>query len=87
MGASVSEPVAEAVRLVHQSGLPNETNAMFTNVKGDREQVIALIKACEMKVAEATPRVSVVTKIDHPRGVAGALQNKVEAVEERRLGR
>ena len=33
VGVSVSEPVAEAVRLVRQSGLPNETNAMFTNVR------------------------------------------------------
>lgn len=85
-GVSVSEPVAEAVRLVRQSGLPNETNAMFTNVEGDWDQVMALIKAC-VKVAEATPRVSVVIKIDHRPGVAGALQNKVEAVEERLRGR
>ena len=33
-GESVSESVAEAVRLVRQSGLPNETNAMFSNVEG-----------------------------------------------------
>jgi uncharacterized protein (TIGR00106 family) len=87
VGVSVSEPVAEAVRLVRQSGLPNETNAMFTNVEGDWDQVMALIKACVMKVAEAAPRVSVVIKIDHRPGVAGALQSKVEAVEERLRGR
>src|SRR5580700_3190974 len=28
VGPSVSEPVAEAVRLVRSSGLPNQTNAM-----------------------------------------------------------
>jgi uncharacterized protein (TIGR00106 family) len=84
---SVSEPVAEAVRLVRQSGLPNETNAMFTNVEGDWDQVMALIKACVMKVAEATPRVSVVIKIDYRPGVTDALENKVEAVEKRLRGR
>jgi len=31
---SVSATVAEAVRAVRESGLPNETNAMFTNVEG-----------------------------------------------------
>ena len=87
VGVSVSEPVAEAVRLVRQSGLTNETNAMFTNVEGDWDQVMALIKACVMKVAEATPRVSVVIKIDYRPGVTDALQNKVEAVEERLRGR
>ena len=31
---SVAEAVAAAVRVVRESGLPNETNAMFTNVEG-----------------------------------------------------
>jgi uncharacterized protein (TIGR00106 family) len=81
-GASVSGPVAEAVRLVRSSGLPNETNAMFTNVEGGWDEVMALIKACVDKVSEASPRVSVVIKIDHRPGVTGAMQHKVDAVEE-----
>ena len=32
----VSAAVAEAVRVVRESGLPCETNAMFTNIEGDR---------------------------------------------------
>ncbi|TIC83863.1 hypothetical protein E8D34_14970 [Nocardioides sp. GY 10113] len=32
---SVAEAVAAAVRVVRESGLPNETNAMFTNVEGE----------------------------------------------------
>jgi thiamine-binding protein len=32
---SVGEAVAEAVRVVRESGLPHETNAMFTNVEGE----------------------------------------------------
>ena len=31
---SVSEAVAAAVRVVRESGLPHETNAMFTNIEG-----------------------------------------------------
>lgn len=30
----VSEAVAAAVWVVRESGLPNETNAMFTNIEG-----------------------------------------------------
>src|ERR1700693_2960208 len=81
--ASVSEPVADAVRLVRESGLPNETNAMFTNVEGDWDEVMALIKACVMTVAETAPRVSVVIKIDHRPGARNALTHKTEAIEER----
>jgi uncharacterized protein (TIGR00106 family) len=83
VGDSVGAPVAEAVRLVRESGLPNETNAMFTNVEGEWDEVMALIKACVMKVAEAAPRVSVVIKLDHRPGTAGAITQKVRAIEER----
>jgi uncharacterized protein YqgV (UPF0045/DUF77 family) len=31
-GGGVSEIVAEAVRVVRESGLPNRTDAMFTNI-------------------------------------------------------
>jgi uncharacterized protein (TIGR00106 family) len=81
-GDSVSEEVSEAVRLVRASGLPNETNAMFTNVEGDWDEVMSLIKACVAKVAEAAPRVSVVIKLDYRPGVTNALTTKVEAVEK-----
>jgi len=87
IGDSVSEPVAEAVRLVRESGLANETNAMFTNVEGDWDEVLTLIKSCVMSVAEVAPRVSVVIKIDHRPGVADALRSKVDAIEERLAGR
>jgi uncharacterized protein (TIGR00106 family) len=81
IGTSVSDPVAEAVRLVRESRLPNETNAMFTNVEGDWDEVMALVKQCVMSVAEAAPRVSVVLKIDHRPGVSDALRGKVDAIE------
>ncbi|HEY3673642.1 MAG TPA: MTH1187 family thiamine-binding protein [Acidimicrobiia bacterium] len=86
VGDSVSGSVADAVRLVRDSGLANETNAMFTNIEGEWDEVMALIKACVMKVSEAAPRVSVVIKIDHRPGVSDGLHSKVEAVEERLRG-
>ena len=82
VGVSVSGAVADAVRIVRQSGLPNETNAMFTNVEGDWDDVLAVVKACVMKVAEQAPRVSVVMKIDYRPGVTDGLHSKVRSVEE-----
>ena len=81
VGDSVSGSVAEAVRIVRDSGLPNETNAMFTNVEGEWDDVMALIKECVMKVGESAPRVSVVIKIDHRPGVTDGLHAKVAAVD------
>jgi uncharacterized protein YqgV (UPF0045/DUF77 family) len=34
-GEAVGEIVAEAVRVVRDSGLPNQTDAMFTTVEGE----------------------------------------------------
>jgi uncharacterized protein (TIGR00106 family) len=79
---SVSGAVADAVRVVRESGLPNETNAMFTNIEGEWDEVMAVVKASVMKVAEQAPRVSVVVKIDYRPAVADALHAKVRAVEE-----
>ncbi len=82
-GDSVSASVADAVRLVRESGLPNETNAMFTNVEGEWDEVMDLIKSCVLEVSKAAPRVSLVIKVDHRPGAVGALQAKVDAVEAR----
>ncbi|MGD0320830.1 MAG: MTH1187 family thiamine-binding protein [Acidimicrobiales bacterium] len=86
LGESVSEWVSDAVQLVRASGLPNETNAMFTNVEGEWDEVMALVKACVMRIAEHAPRVDLVMKVDYRPGVTGALRAKVEAIEERLRG-
>jgi uncharacterized protein (TIGR00106 family) len=81
VGDSVSTAVADAVRLVRASGLPNETNAMFTNVEGEWDEVMSLIKHCVEKVGESAPRVSVVIKLDLRPGAIDALVHKVQAIE------
>jgi uncharacterized protein (TIGR00106 family) len=80
---SVGDLVADAVRVVRDSGLPSETNAMFTNVEGEWDQVMGVIKAAVDVVAARAPRVSVVIKIDHRPGVDDAMHGKVESVERR----
>ncbi len=81
-GESVGELVADAVRLVRESGLPNETNAMFTNVEGEWDEVMDLVKRCVEAVKARAPRVSVVIKIDDRPGHEGGLTAKVARVEE-----
>jgi uncharacterized protein (TIGR00106 family) len=78
---SVGAAVAEAIRLVRGSGLANETNAMFTNVEGPWDDVMALIKACVDRLAEVAPRVSVVIKLDVRPGHDHAITDKVTRIE------
>jgi uncharacterized protein (TIGR00106 family) len=83
----VSDAVADAVRVIRESGLPNETNAMFTNIEGDWDEVMAVVKQAVFRVAESSPRVGLVLKADLRRGFDhGQLEAKVERVEERLRG-
>ncbi|MGI5168536.1 MTH1187 family thiamine-binding protein [Spirillospora sp. CA-253888] len=80
-GEDVGELVAEAVRVVRASGLPNRTDAMFTTVEGEWDEVMAVVKAASDAVAARSPRVSLVLKADIRPGVTGALDAKVATVE------
>jgi uncharacterized protein (TIGR00106 family) len=78
---SVGAAVAEAVRVVRESGLPNETNAMFTNIEGEWDEVMDVVKRAVEAVHAVAPRVSLVLKADIRDGVGDALHSKVETVE------
>jgi len=78
----VSAAVAEAVRVVRESGLPNETNAMFTNIEGDWDEVMGVIKRAVEAVAAHSPRVSLVLKADVRPGHDNQLTTKVARVDE-----
>ena len=77
----VSAAVAEAVRVVRESGLPHETNAMFTNIEGEWDEVMDVVKRDTEAVGRYGPRVSLVLKADIRPGHTGELQGKVERLE------
>ena len=79
---SVTEAVAAAVRVVRASGLPHETNAMFTNIEGDWDEVMAVVKRAVDVVAEVSPRVGLVLKADIRPGYDGQLAAKVQRIED-----
>lgn len=82
VGEGVGEIVAEAVRVVRESGLPNHTDAMFTVIEGDSwGQVMAVVERAVEAVATRSTRVSVVIKADWRSGVSDAMTGKIESVE------
>ena len=81
VGEGVGEIVAEAVRVVRASGLPNQTDSMFTTIEGDWDEVMAVVKDAVAAVAARAPRVSLVLKADVRPGVTDGLTSKVETIE------
>lgn len=80
--ASVHDAVAAAVKIVRESGLPNQTDSMFTTIEGDWDEVFAVVKAATEAVGAFGPRVSLVLKADIRPGYTGELAGKVERLEK-----
>ncbi|SDL66706.1 uncharacterized protein, MTH1187 family [Corynebacterium mycetoides] len=80
--AEMAGAVARAVRVVRESGLPNETTAMFTTVEGEWDEVMDVIKRATEAVAEVAPRVSLVLKADIRPGHENMLTTKMESLDK-----
>lgn len=80
-GGSVHDAVAAAVQVVRESGLPHETDAMFTTVEGEWDEVMDVVKRATEAVGDYGPRVSLVLKADIRPGHTGELAGKVERLE------
>ncbi len=78
---SVSQAVAAAVKVVRDSGLPNQTGSMFTTIEGEWDECMAVVKGAVDAVAQFGPRVSLVLKADIRPGRTGELTAKVERLE------
>jgi uncharacterized protein (TIGR00106 family) len=79
---SVHDAVAAAVRIVRESGLPNQTDSMFTTIEGDWDEVFDVIKRATEAVAAFGTRVSLVLKADIRAGYTGELTAKVDRLEQ-----
>ena len=82
VGAELSEYVAEAVEVIRESGLPNETNAMFTNIEGNLDDVLKAVRDATVKLAEQGYRTGVTLKLDIRPGFSGQISEKQQLVDE-----
>lgn len=78
---SLSSAVADAVRIVRESGLPHHTDAMFTTIEGEWDECLDVVKRSVEAVARHGTRVSLVLKADIRPGHTGEIKGKVERLE------
>ncbi|MGV9753526.1 MTH1187 family thiamine-binding protein [Nocardia farcinica] len=81
VGEDVGAHVAAAVRVIRASGLPNRTAASFTEIEGDWDEVMAVIKAATDAVMATVGRASIIIKADLRPGYTDTLNTKLESVE------
>lgn len=78
---SVSGAVAAAVKVVRESGLPNRTSSMFTELEGTWDEVFDVVKRATEAVLPFGSRVSLVLKADIRPGHDGEMDGKLSRLE------
>lgn len=80
---SLSAYVAQAFEVIESSGVRYEHHAMGTNLEGEWDEVMSVIKACRDRLLESSDRVSVSIKIDDRKGRTDGLDTKVASAQSK----
>jgi len=82
-GESVSEYVAECMRIVKASGLSYQLTPMATILEGERDEVMDVIMECHQRVLDMSERVITEIKIDDRKDRKNAMTQKIRSVESK----
>lgn len=81
VGDELAEHVAEVVRVIRESDLPSKTSSMFTEIEGEWDEVMRVVKEAAMVLAEKGIRTEVVLKADVRPGFENMMERKVAVVD------
>lgn len=82
VGDELAEHVAEVVRVIRASGLKNRTYSMFTEIEGEWDEVMRVVKDATFVLAEKGIRTEVILKADVRPGFENMMERKVGVVDE-----
>ena len=82
VGDELAEHVAEVVRVIRASGLKNRTYSMFTEIEGEWDEVMRVVKDATFVLAEKGIRTEVILKADVRPGFENMMERKVSVVDE-----
>lgn len=80
VGDELAQKVAEVVKVIRESGLPNRTTSMFTEIEGEWDEVMKVVKDAAFVLAGKGIRTEVVLKADIRPGFTNMMRTKVEKV-------
>lgn len=83
VGDELVDYVAQAIKVIDESGLSYRTNSMFTEIEGEWDDVMRVVKDATFVLAEAGIRTEVILKADVRPGYSNMMHNKVEHVQEK----
>lgn len=80
-GDELSAEVAEVVRVIRESGLPCRTTSMFTEIEGEWDEVMQVVKDATFVLANKGIRTEVVLKADIRPGYTDTMHGKLDRME------
>lgn len=81
VGDELSKEVAEVVKVIRDSGLPNKTYSMFTEIEGEWDEVMKVVKNATFVLAEKEIRTEVIMKMDIRPGYNNMMTEKIDRME------
>ncbi len=82
VGDELADYVAQVVQVIRQSGLACKTNSMFTEIEGEWDEVMRVVRDATFVLAERGIRTEVVLKADVRPGYSNMMERKVRSVED-----
>lgn len=84
VGTSVSEYVVACERVIKEAGLKSQLHAYGTNIEGDWDEVMAVVKRCHELIHEmGAPRITTTIKLGTRTDRDQTMQDKVDSVEQK----
>lgn len=82
VGDELAPQVAEVVKIIRESGLPNRTTSMFTEIEGEWDEVMKVVKDATFVLANKGIRTEVVLKADIRPDFKNMINTKVNKVDD-----
>ena len=79
----VSHEIAEALKIIDESGLPYQLTPSATCIEGNWEEVMPVVQRCHMRLRQTCPHVITSIQIEDEEGAKDKLARNVASVEEK----
>ena len=84
VGTSLSEYIAEIMKVIQESGLKYESHSMGTNLEGEWDEIIPVVKRCHERLYEkGVERISTVLRISDRKDKPYTMAGKMESLERK----
>lgn len=82
IGDELAPKIAEVVKVIRESGLPNHTTSIFTEIEVECDEVMKVVKIATFMLFEKGIRKEVVLKADIRPGFTNMMNAKVDKVND-----